>query len=121
MPTAVVLGVLFGNRDGTFDERLYSILGWPPERVPFDYDAVTLGDFNGDDRIDLAFGVIPLSEKPAGVVIIPQGCDGFGEPLFLEGSWGLKPFRVNLNKDSQDELVLAFPYENMCFLTWREP
>jgi hypothetical protein len=115
-------GFLINEGGGRFTSSLSPIPDWPSDCWPFPYGGLTVGDFAGDERLDLA--VMRLASgagSPGGVVIMPQCDDGFDEPIFLEECVGTKLFALDLDGDGRSELAyagLGTP-ARLCLAAWR--
>ena len=115
-------GFLLNEGGGQFTPNLSPIPGWPSDCWPFPYGGLAVGDFAGDERLDLA--VMRLASdagSPGGIAIVPQADDGFDEPVFLEGCEGTKLFALDLDGDGRSELAyagLGTP-ARLCLAAWR--
>jgi hypothetical protein len=114
-PIAVFIGWLLGDEEGAFSESVQLMTEWPEERLPFSYGGLSLGDFDGDHRLDLAVTVEPPWKRPGGVVILLQRD---GKPLYLAAKRGRKPVVLDLNRDGQDEIALGVLGSRFCLLSY---
>lgn len=97
------VGVLLGNGDGTFQTEKQYLLPAPP-------DYVLVKDFTGDNKLDIAVGMLgTISTGP--IAILPgDGQGNFGTPLFTpqttapNGTWLAA---ADLNGDGKQDLVIV--------------
>jgi uncharacterized protein (TIGR03437 family) len=97
--------ILLGNGDGTFASPLTFALAFSPAWM-------TMGDFNGDGKLDLVFANQGTDSKTDGslVILFGKGDGTFGSPTTIPLSYGpsVGPtyvYAADLNRDGKLDLV----------------
>jgi hypothetical protein len=94
------VSIILGNSDGTFRPARSIAIG-------FSMTAVTVGDFNGDGKLDLALATIG-SSPPGVTILLGKGNGTFGYPQFFAA--GSNPSAVvvgDFNGDGIPDLAVA--------------
>jgi hypothetical protein len=97
--TQVFLGMVVSNEGA----KTHAIEGFPKEDMPWPFTGVVVGEFTGDEQMDVAFSTL----SGAGLYILPGNGDGsFGEMIQHLGRVG--PLIVgDLDRAGRDEIVAS--------------